>query len=117
MTVIPDIFMIYMLDENKNVVPIDIRNKAEVYKWGNYMKNVEGRRVGHDIIHGLEVSTIFLGTNLNIFASELNPKVFETMVFTKEGISADYPQRRYSNWLEAKQGHDEIIKLIKKDIQ
>ena len=75
-----------------------------------FMENKDARRVAlTEIAKDIEVSTVFLGLDHN-FRGEGRPLLFETMVF---GGSMNGSMRRYENWIEAEQGHQEMVDKVR----
>lgn len=69
--------------------------------------------VGNDTFAHIYVSTAFLGLDHN-FRSSGPPVLFETMVF---GGPLDEYRRRYSTWDEAEEGHRQILKRVRMEVQ
>lgn len=93
--------MYYKLDENRNPVPIDM------FEWANVMEGE--RHVGNDHLeNGVHVSTVFLG--MNHAFGDGKPVLFETMIF---GGEHDQYQERYCTWNEAEEGHKRALALAK----
>ena len=61
-------------------------------------------RVGLNTLHGVTVSTVFLGLNHN-HSEHGGPILFETMIF---GGPLDQHQTRYETYAEAEQGHADM---------
>jgi hypothetical protein len=77
-----------------------------LFEWGEWMQTAD-RRVAHDDIDGVSVSTVFLGLDHGFGHGA--PKLFETMVF---GLDDDY-QERYSTWAEAEAGHARAVAIVR----
>jgi hypothetical protein len=67
----------------------------------------KGRRIKQTTIGDVDISTVFLGMDHQIF--EGKPMLFETMVF---GGEHDRYQERYSTWEEAEAGHQKVCELV-----
>lgn len=79
-------------------------------KWTNWML-FNSRRVAHDTILGVEISTVFLGIdhNYDIVGA---PVLFETMTF---GLPEESQMtNRYCTWAEAVDGHERMKEVIVK---
>ena len=73
-------------------------------------RNKDARRVAlTKVAKDVEVSTVFLGLDHN-FCDEGNPVLFETLVF---GGSMNGEMYRYENWIEAEQGHQEMVDKVR----
>lgn len=94
----------YKIDKDFNVSPcIDLR-EAGVSK-ENHPLNLKEVHNGH------LVSTVFLPINHG--DSDSNPLVFETVVFEGEEIGCGIYLERYSNYEDAKEGHERICEKVK----
>lgn len=93
----------YILDENKNPIPVTI------HEWAIFFKNFEARIVKQEDIGDMQVSTVFLGIDHG-FGLNKRPILFETMIF---GGELDQEEWRYCTWDEAIKGHDEAVRLVK----
>ena len=124
----------YILVE-KIPVAIDTSNTEDFIRWGTGLKKTENRAVGKDMIHHLEVSTVFLGLDHAISGP---PLLFETMVFahldTPKIIEGELPgggkyrfefdresledvegyMNRYSTWAEAEVGHKNVVAMVRR---
>lgn len=109
-----------ILDEDHNVIAA-----ADILEWGQWFEQTENRTVARTQISGFLVSTVFLGIDHGFGKKQL---WFETMVFEDEDrpvpievagtlkkLLADY-QVRYSTWIEAEAGHNQIIEVIQKGL-
>lgn len=79
-------------------------------KWTNWMR-FNSRRVAHDTILGVEISTVFLGIdhNYDIVGA---PVLFETLTF---GLPEESQiTNRYCTWAEAVDGHERTKEVIVK---
>jgi len=93
--------MFYIL-EGHEPTPVD-----DVLAWGNFLTDIDARRVAYTEVPGGYVSTVFIGLDHN-FTSDGPPLLFETMIFG--GPHTDY-QQRYATWDEAEQGHAVAVAL------
>lgn len=84
------------------------QSAADLLTWGLFMENAEARRVAKDTIHGVDVSTVFLGINHSF--GDGPPILFETMIF---GGVLDGEQCRYCTWDEAASGHRDICARVR----
>ena len=82
--------------------------EPDIVKWGMWISDHENKRVAFDTIEGVEVSTVFLGTDHNFFGKP--PILFETMIFG--GEHNEY-QEIYKTWVGAEAGHARAIKMVK----
>ena len=111
----------YILDANHQPVPVD-----DVMEWARFFENDQARRVAKTHIHGLFVSTVFLGLDHGWFGGK--PVLFETMIFCDEDNAPpeiyfeqiqnwchDY-QMRYSTWDEAVKGHEQVVTIIREGL-
>ncbi len=98
----------YILDGNHDIVPID--DTEAFSEWfGKTDRHIDRTNVGEYF-----VSTVFLGIYHNYDPAGL-PLLFETMVFGGKGDEDDeYTGQvwRYSTYEEARQGHNEVMRLI-----
>lgn len=97
--------MLYMLDANKNVVPVDESKRLTAYRWYEESSN---RRVAYNETGDTSVSTVFLMID-HSFSEGEPPILFETMVF---GGPMNGHQVRYSTWDEAMKGHAETCRKV-----
>jgi hypothetical protein len=89
--------------EGKTAVRVrDVLQWAELY-------SASPHHVADDEIHGVRISTIFLGLDHNVLGP--TPILFETMIF---GGERDGEQWRYSTWDEAEAGHAEACSLVRR---
>lgn len=78
-------------------------------RWGEILSE-EYHRVGHDVVGGVTVSTVWLGIDHSFFgdrgAPGYRPIIFETMLF-----GGDYDQElmRYSSEVDAVAGHARVV--------
>lgn len=90
---------LYILDGHTPVPCDDFR------VWGDWYRTAD-RHVGNTTIGGLQVSTVFLGSNHQWGCGP--PVLFETMVFGGDDEMMD----RYSTWDEAQAGHDATVAAV-----
>ena len=93
--------MYYILNGKKAVFCKDL------LQWAEEIEKCD-KRIAHDIIGGVRISTVFLGLNHNYGKGK--PLLFETMVF---GGEYDGDMERYSTWEEAEAGHRKMVKKVK----
>jgi hypothetical protein len=74
---------------------------------GNVVRERRNRLIKKDDIHGVEISTVFLGLDHN-FSGTGPPVLWETMIFG--GLENQY-QRRYDSEEAALEGHARAVKL------
>ncbi len=103
----------YFLNSDNSYTPCDLMT------WANQLEELwkEGRKhVGHIVIDGLRISTVWLGLNHN-FLNIGKPLLFETMIFDDDGDCGwDYHyQERYTTWDEAVEGHKTAIEWVKNE--
>lgn len=79
---------------------------VDLMTWAKWFE-ISNRRIGEDVLHGVRVSTVFLGLDHNW--GEGPPLIFETMIFG--GWHDDY-QERYSTYEEAEAGHRRALILV-----
>jgi len=91
------------------VVPVD-----DMMEWARSFENFDGRRVLCDEIDGAVVSTVFLGLDhrLSFDDDDLEPLVFETMIFPTE--IWNYYQTRCSSYEEALAMHHTACDAVRK---
>ena len=82
-------------------VPTDIEN-IDPEIWSDMAK----RRVAHDQVSDVEVSTVFLVLDQ---AWDGKPMLFETMLF---GGVSNRARWQYSTWDEAASGHRQVIEAL-----
>ena len=100
----------------------EIEFTLDVIKWARNME--ANREVKQDHLNGFFVSTVFLGLNQNYWGSK--PLWFETMVFDEESqhllklsdsmsmmVSEDRGQWRYETYMEALEGHERALALVR----
>jgi len=90
----------------KGKIPIICDN---IYEWAEWFGTAD-RVVVQSTVHGIEISTVFLGIN-HRFGGNGDPLLFETMVF---GGDLDETTLRYSTWEEAEKGHRDILDKVKR---
>lgn len=93
----------YVMDEERR--PVKVEDPSE---WADWMGTHDAAIVvGHVVIQGVLVSTIFTGADIP--QHEAAPKVFETLVRYTNDMQ---DQERYSSWEEAKAGHARIVAAV-----
>jgi hypothetical protein len=97
----------YILDENKQPVAIEDDIGSEGWlRWAEWWSNMDNRRVAWtEVADGIHVSTVFLGTDHNLFGDG-PPLLFETLVHTDYGWE---PHWRYPTWEAAEKGHELVV--------
>jgi hypothetical protein len=95
--------LFYVL-EGHDAVPLENGESFGVREAEELCRSI-GRRVAHDEIGEVVVSTVFLG--LSAQHREGPPLVFETLVFPRNDV------RRYSTWDEALEGHGRIVAAVR----
>ena len=99
----------YILDANHQVQIVPIIDS--IFWWTQvHLEKNNAATVGKTVIGDSEVSTVFLPI---FYIEGLSFKMFETLYFQ----NGDIKIRKYDTWEEAKQGHEEIVKELKKGIQ
>lgn len=93
-------FQFYRL-EGHTPVPLE-----SIAQWAEWFERAD-RTVSHNVVNGVEVSTVFLGLNHGFAHGP--PLLFETMIF---GGFHDGYQRRCSTWAEAENLHIEALTLV-----
>jgi hypothetical protein len=81
--------------------------ESDLLTWGRWMEG-GGRRVAHDTIGDVQVSTVFLGHD-HAFGGAV-PVLWETMIF---GGAHDGFQDRYTSKDDALAGHAKAVELVK----
>lgn len=92
-------------------------NSIDVLKVAELKKQEDYWRIAEDVIGKHWISTVWLGIDHSFEGKK--PVIFETMVFESGekdncGNPKDYLTQRYYTEEEAKQGHADIVKIIKK---
>jgi hypothetical protein len=82
---------------------------ASLMEWARFFERFD-RRIAKSKIHGVEVSTVFLGLDHN-WSGQGPPIVFETMVF---GGELDEEMWRYATYAEAEAGHLAACELVRR---
>lgn len=93
--------LVYTLDANKVPIPC-----FDTLEWAEWFGKTD-RRVGLTEGDGWHVSTVFVGTDSNLFDGP--PILFETMVFWNEEVG---DLERYRTWAEAAAGHERIASML-----
>jgi hypothetical protein len=94
----------YMKNQDGSVVPA-----PDLVTWAKWM-TPENKRVALDVIEGVKISTVFLGTDHGFGFGDGPPVLWETMVF---GGEHDEAQERYTSEVEAIAGHARWVALVK----
>ena len=98
--------MYYILDENKNPIPVE-----DVNEWARMFDKTVDRIVKKTTTSNNHyVSTVFLGLDHSWTPGTIH--IFETIIFSEDKDVDEY-QERYSTWQEAEEGHDKIVKSLK----
>jgi hypothetical protein len=84
--------------------------EPDTLKWCKWFENAD-RQIALDRIGDSRISTVFLGID-HSFIYKGTPILFETMIF---GGKRDGYQARYCTWIEAMEGHLEMIKIVTKE--
>jgi hypothetical protein len=92
----------YIRKANGEVMPC-----RDIRKWAQWYETFENRVIKKDDIHGVEISTVFLGLDHN-FSGTGPPVLWETMIFG--GLENEF-QRRYDSEEAALEGHARAVKL------
>ncbi len=95
--------LLYIL---KNRVPVKVHDQ---YSWGVWFMTSDDRIVAKTMIDDIEVSTVFLGLDHNLFGRG-DPVLFETMVFLPDGDNG--MMNRYCTWDAATAGHHDIVRRV-----
>jgi hypothetical protein len=101
----------YYILKEKEIIPC-----SDHIEWCNWIENSTNERIVNQTIIGEKmISTVFLGIDHSFQFREYNrdPILFETMIFNKDGTTENF-QERYSTYHEALEGHNKILKRIKK---
>lgn len=101
--------MFYVLDDEKNVVPCDLKT------WSEMFEDISRRRVAETEIGDYWVSTVLLGLTHD-FGDNGEPLIFETMVFAGKDAREDYCTR-YATWDEALEGHEKATQWVRDGIK
>lgn len=94
----------YILDDNNNPIL-----EPDLLKWGLWFEK-GNHVVAQDDFDDVKVSTVFLGSDHSFSREPHSPILWETMIF---GGEHDEYQKRYSNFEDAKKGHQSAIDLVK----
>lgn len=92
----------YILVDKEPVVCKDLE------EWARFMAQDDSRRVALDEIHGVRISTVFLGLDHN-WAGNGGPVLFETLITWEDHDEI----LRYETYQEALDGHAVILKAVK----
>lgn len=82
---------------------------VDLLTWAEWFGVSDNRRVGFDRIGDVEVSTVFLGINMN-WRCNGDPVLFETMIFRGP---LDQDTWRYATYDQAERGHQEAVTQAK----
>jgi hypothetical protein len=83
---------------------------VDLMTWGKWMECMSNRRIGYtELSKGIEVSTVFLGTDHG-FGYNDKKILFETLVC---GGKCDEEMLRYSTYEEAEKGHEAMVRHVK----
>lgn len=108
-----EFLLLFVLDSDNHPVPID-----DPLMWAQWMREArvsERLVVAYDRVDELQVSTVFLGVNVNPMSGirrGARPQLFETMVFGQQGDPEAC--QRYCTWAEAVDGHAEALKYLQR---
>lgn len=80
---------------------------SDVIEWAEWMGSHD-RRVAHDALGDVEVSTVFLGINYNFLGG--TPALYETMIF---GGPLNHYQTRCATWEAAEAMHATALALLR----
>lgn len=83
--------------------------EPDLLKWAEWFANGDARRVAHDVVGAVRVSTVFLGLDHQFGNGP--PLLFETMTFGPNDDGQE--EHRYSTWDEAEAGHAAIVERLK----
>ena len=84
-------------------------------EWADLFEDMKYRKVMDTYIKNYHVSTVWIGLN-HSFGSE-DIRIFETMIFgDNEDDELDGWMERYRTEEEARLGHEEVIKLVKANV-
>lgn len=87
-------------------------NALEWHEWFEAATQSGERFVAQDEVEGIEVSTFFVGADMNSDqASQLN--LFETVVFGKGGQELEAMGAQYKTWNGAAEGHHAILRKLR----
>ena len=106
-----------ILDDDKNLVKVSPSDHIKWWTGKAHGPGIEFKskdnpaRVGWDLVHGVEVSTVFViapmpGPDFNSFY------YFESMVFGLDDELSGEPQYRYQTWDDAVKGHATLVGLV-----
>jgi hypothetical protein len=95
---------LYILDENRNVIPC-----TSILEWGVFMQDDAHRNVAVRCFGKATLSTVFLGLDHSLFRG--TPQVFETAILDDERVIVI---DRYSTWADAEAGHAGAVAALTK---
>lgn len=85
-------------------------------QWCQLFGDFDYRRIAHDQIAGVGISTVWLGIDHN-WSGEGLPVIFETMVFGLAELGlTDREQWRWSTLEEAREGHRHIVEAVQQQV-
>lgn len=85
----------------------------DLIAWATWFESSgKERQIAYDEIGDVQVSTVFLGLDLNLFGGS-EPRIFETVVF---GGSHSGTARRYATRADAERGHAEILGDVRQSL-
>lgn len=80
-------------------------------EWAASLADLDAKRVGLDVVDGVEVSTVWLGIDHSFGVGE--PLIFETMLFCDDvDDSRHYACTRYSTEAQARRGHEDAVNAV-----
>jgi hypothetical protein len=112
--------MLYILDNDHNVISL-APTEENVTLWGQFISDIEKKRVAQTTVGPYWISTVFLGVDHGFSLDNTHvPLVFETMVFKQNSEidvnMLDLYQDRYHTWQEALEGHTKVVGVIKEKL-
>lgn len=101
--------MYYILTKDNQIEKIE-----DVLEWARKFDRAN-RIINLTTVGPFRISTVFLGMDYN-FSGQGRPVLFETMIFSEleDQKEFKYYQERYCSIEEARQGHREAVKRVKK---
>lgn len=94
-------------------------NEIDLLTWSLKCEDNDYKIVKQEYIGKYFISTVWIGLDISLF-SEINKKIFETMIFIEEGTDEEKDRnelnlyvRRYGTEEEALMGHEEIKEMVK----
>lgn len=104
---------LYILNENKIPVPVNLDDDPIMLMWGSFMQK-EDRIVAKTKVGDAYVSTVFLGVNHN-FSGKGPPILWETMVFGGKH-DQEWMDRCSGTWEQAEAMHQNMVNRLKRDL-